>query len=164
MCHGMQQHGIIWRRVLRTPPSPRGSSASQSSLVAGSDSSMYMRLFVIRIKRLVEQLLHSASARKVISALVILAEMVVHKYLFIGDLLLVFDLDLAGGFQRKFAVQYSNLLSIPVILGATTLLILNAIQDNQTQLIMSISSFMIFFLSFLFSIFFITLSITFGFT
>lgn len=59
------------------------------------------------------------------------------------------------GFQRYFTVEYSNLLSVPVILGATTLLMINSYQADQMHLILTFSSFMIFFLSFLFSVLFI---------
>tara|TARA_B100000900_G_scaffold412644_1_gene434870 strand:- start:241 stop:1050 length:810 start_codon:yes stop_codon:yes gene_type:complete len=59
------------------------------------------------------------------------------------------------GFQRKFAVKYSNLLSIPVITGAITFLIINAIDDTSGGLLFSFSSLLIFVMSFAFSIFFI---------
>ncbi len=59
------------------------------------------------------------------------------------------------GFQRKFAVQYSNLLSIPVILGATGYLIINSFETHSINFIFSFSSLLIFGLSFIFSFFFI---------
>ena len=59
------------------------------------------------------------------------------------------------GFQRKFAVKYSNLLSIPVIMGATGYLFINAFEENSLNLIISFQSFLIFFLSFIFSFLFI---------
>ena len=64
------------------------------------------------------------------------------------------------GFQRKFAVRYSNLLSIPVITGATGYLLINALEEKSLNLIISFSSFVIFFLSFLFSILFIFIFIS----
>ena len=59
------------------------------------------------------------------------------------------------GFQRKFAVKYSNLLSIPVIIGATGYLFINAFEEQSLSLIISFPSFLIFFLSFIFSFLFI---------
>ncbi len=59
------------------------------------------------------------------------------------------------GFQRKFSVKYSNLLSIPVIIGATGYLFTKAVAESSLDLIISFPSFVIFFLSFIFSIFFI---------
>ena len=59
------------------------------------------------------------------------------------------------GFQRSFSVNYSNLLSIPVILGATSYLFLSAFEENSLNLIISFSSLIIFSLSFIFSFLFI---------
>ncbi len=59
------------------------------------------------------------------------------------------------GFQRKFSVKYSNLLSIPVIIGATGYLFSKAVAEKSLNLIISFPSFLIFFLSFIFSILFI---------
>ncbi len=59
------------------------------------------------------------------------------------------------GFQRKFAVYYSNLLSIPVIFAATSYLIINNINNITFNLILSINGLSILFFSFIFSIFFI---------
>ena len=59
------------------------------------------------------------------------------------------------GFQRQFSVEYSNLLSIPVIIGAMVFMIINSSLDSSFSSLINFYSFMIFFLSFLFSIIFI---------
>ena len=64
------------------------------------------------------------------------------------------------GFQRRFAVFYSNLLSIPAITAATFYLIIisdNSFLDNS---ILNFYSLIIFILSFLFSIIFIYFFVT----
>ena len=57
------------------------------------------------------------------------------------------------GFQRKFCVFYSNLLSIPVIFGA--IILISMTQPISLNLFSSFSSYILIFSSFLFSIFFI---------
>lgn len=59
------------------------------------------------------------------------------------------------GYQRKFCVYYSNLLSIPVISAATSLMIYNQYNFLTTEFIFSSSGIMIFTLSFIFSLCFI---------
>jgi len=59
------------------------------------------------------------------------------------------------GFQRQFAVEYSNLLSIPVIIGAMIFMILNSSFESSYDMLINFHTFFIFFLSFLFSIIFI---------
>ena len=59
------------------------------------------------------------------------------------------------GFQRKFCVYYSNLLSIPVVFSATSLMLYNQYHNLSTDVIFSLSGIMIFMLSFIFSLFFI---------
>ena len=66
----------------------------------------------------------------------------------------------ALGFNRNFTIRYSNLLSIPVIFGATVFLFLN---DNNIYFdgILNLSAFfLVFFFSFLFSIIFIHLLVS----
>ncbi len=59
------------------------------------------------------------------------------------------------GFQRKFCVHYSNLLSLPVILAATTLMLTSTFEDFSINMIINLSGMIIFSLSFLFSLIFI---------
>ena len=59
------------------------------------------------------------------------------------------------GFQRQFSVEYSNLLSIPVIIGALIFMIVNSSFDGSSGMLISFETFIIFFLSFFFSIIFI---------
>ena len=59
------------------------------------------------------------------------------------------------GFRREFAVKYSNLLSIPTIIGATSFLILDSDFSINTVIIYNLYSFLIFFFSFIFSLIFI---------
>ena len=59
------------------------------------------------------------------------------------------------GFQRQFAVEYSNLLSIPVIIGAMIFMIVNSSLDNSFSSLLNFHSLIIFFLSFFFSIIFV---------
>ena len=59
------------------------------------------------------------------------------------------------GFQRQFSVEYSNLLSIPVITGALIFMIVNSSFDGSSGMLISFETFIIFFLSFFFSIIFI---------
>ncbi len=61
------------------------------------------------------------------------------------------------GYQRKFCVYYSNLLSIPVITSATGLMIYNQYNYLATDIVFSFSGMMIFTLSFIFSLCFIFL-------
>ena len=65
----------------------------------------------------------------------------------------------AFGFNRNFTIRYSNLLSIPVISGATVFLFLN---DNNIYFdgILNLSAVLVFFFSFLFSIIFIHLLVS----
>ena len=65
----------------------------------------------------------------------------------------------ALGFNRNFTIRYSNLLSIPVIFGATVFLFLN---DNNIYFdgILHLSAFLVFFFSFFFSIIFIHLLVS----
>ena len=59
------------------------------------------------------------------------------------------------GFQRKFCVLYSNLLSIPVILAATCLMLISTFENFSLTMIFNLSAIMIFVFSFVFSLFFI---------
>ena len=59
------------------------------------------------------------------------------------------------GFQRKFAVYYSNLLSIPAILSATGYLLITNFDQISTTSIISLYGITILFFSFIFSIAFI---------
>ena len=59
------------------------------------------------------------------------------------------------GFQRKFCVRYSNLLSIPVILAATCLMLISTFENFSLTMIFNLSAIMIFVFSFVFSLFFI---------
>ena len=59
------------------------------------------------------------------------------------------------GFQRQFSVEYSNLLSVPVIIGALIFMIVNSSFDGSSGMLISFETFIIFFLSFFFSIIFI---------
>ena len=59
------------------------------------------------------------------------------------------------GFQRQFSVEYSNLLSIPVIIGAMIFMIVNSSFGNSFGVLINFHTLLIFFLSFFFSIFFI---------
>ena len=59
------------------------------------------------------------------------------------------------GFQRQFAVEYSNLLSIPVIIGAMIFMIVNSSFGSSYEVSVNFHTLFIFFLSFLFSIIFI---------
>ena len=59
------------------------------------------------------------------------------------------------GFQRKFCVRYSNLLSIPVILAATFLMLISTFENFSLTLLFNLSAIMIFVFSFVFSLFFI---------
>ena len=59
------------------------------------------------------------------------------------------------GFQRQFSVEYSNLLSIPVIIGALIFMILNSSFDSSFGSLINFHTSIIFFLSFFFSIIFI---------
>ena len=63
------------------------------------------------------------------------------------------------GFNRNFTVRYSNLLSIPVIIGATSFIILN---ENNLFIndFLNLNVVLVFFLSFLFSLIFIHFLIT----
>ncbi len=64
------------------------------------------------------------------------------------------------GFQRKFAVFYSNLLSIPAISAATSYLIIISDKSFLNSSTLNFYSFVIFILSFLFSIIFIYFFVT----
>ena len=64
------------------------------------------------------------------------------------------------GFQRQFAVEYSNLLSIPVIIGAVVFMILNSSFDSSFGSLLNFHSLIIFFLSFFFSIIFVYFLVT----
>ena len=59
------------------------------------------------------------------------------------------------GFQRQFSVEYSNLLSIPVIVGAVVFMIVNSSLDSSLSSLINFHTAIIFFLSFFFSIIFI---------
>ena len=59
------------------------------------------------------------------------------------------------GFQRQFSVEYSNLLSIPVIIGAMIFMIANSSFNSSFGVLINFHTLIIFFLSFLFSIIFI---------
>ena len=59
------------------------------------------------------------------------------------------------GFQRQFAVEYSNLLSIPVIIGAVVFMFVNSSLDSSFSSLLNFNALIIFFLSFFFSIIFI---------
>ena len=59
------------------------------------------------------------------------------------------------GFQRQFSVEYSNLLSIPVIVGAVVFMIVNSSLDSSLSSLINFHTSIIFFLSFFFSILFI---------
>ena len=59
------------------------------------------------------------------------------------------------GFQRQFAVEYSNLLSIPVIIGAMIFMIVNSTLDSSFSSLINLHTSIIFILSFFFSIIFI---------
>ena len=63
------------------------------------------------------------------------------------------------GFNRNFTVRYSNLLSIPVIIGATGFLFIN---ENNFFIggFLNLNVVLVFFLSFLFSLIFIHFLIT----
>ncbi len=64
------------------------------------------------------------------------------------------------GFQRQFAVEYSNLLSIPVIIGAVVFMIANSSFDSSFGSLLNFHSLIIFFLSFFFSIIFVYFLVT----
>ncbi|MBD22261.1 MAG: hypothetical protein CL572_01175 [Alphaproteobacteria bacterium] len=64
------------------------------------------------------------------------------------------------GFNRNFTVRYSNLLSIPVILGATVFIFSNGNNNLFIDDFLNLSVIIVFFLSFLFSIIFIHFLIT----
>ena len=64
------------------------------------------------------------------------------------------------GFQRQFSVEYSNLLSIPVIIGAMIFMIVNSSLDSSFSSLINFHTLMIFFLSFFFSIIFIYFLVT----
>ncbi len=59
------------------------------------------------------------------------------------------------GFQRQFSVFYSNLLSIPAIVAATSYLIIISETKFSNVLILNFQSYLIFILSFVFSLTFI---------
>ena len=59
------------------------------------------------------------------------------------------------GFQRQFSVEYSNLLSIPVIVGAVVFMIVNSSLDSSLSSLINFHTVIIFFLSFFFSIIFV---------
>ena len=59
------------------------------------------------------------------------------------------------GFQRQFSVEYSNLLSIPVIIGAMIFMIANSSFNDSFAVLINFQTFIIFILSFFFSIIFI---------
>ena len=59
------------------------------------------------------------------------------------------------GFQRQFSVFYSNLLSIPAIVAATSYLIIISETKFSNVLILNLQSYLIFILSFVFSLTFI---------
>ena len=63
------------------------------------------------------------------------------------------------GFQRKFSVFYSNLLSLPAVSAATGYLLLSNIDKLSTSTIFSFYGIMIFLISLLFSLLFIFLFI-----
>lgn len=63
------------------------------------------------------------------------------------------------GFQRKFAVFYSNLLSVPAISAATGYLLISNIEDLSTSAMFSFHGIIIFVGSLLFSLVFIFLFI-----
>jgi undecaprenyl-diphosphatase len=64
------------------------------------------------------------------------------------------------GFQRQFSVQYSNLLSIPVITGAMIFMVVNSSFNSSYDALINFHSLIIFFLSFFFSIIFIYFLVT----
>ncbi len=64
------------------------------------------------------------------------------------------------GFQRQFSVEYANLLSIPVIIGAMIFMIANSTFSGSFSTLINSQTFMIFFLSFFFSIIFIYFFVT----
>ena len=64
------------------------------------------------------------------------------------------------GFQRQFSVEYSNLLSIPVIIGAMIFMTVNSSFDSSFGSLINFHSLIIFFLSFFFSIIFIYFLVT----
>ncbi len=59
------------------------------------------------------------------------------------------------GFQRRFCVFYSNLLSIPVIIAATSFMFFSQYESQVLEEIFSFDGIMIFAYSFIFSILFI---------
>lgn len=59
------------------------------------------------------------------------------------------------GFQRKFCVYYSNLLSIPVIASATSLMTYSQYNNISTDIFFGFSGIIILILSFIFSLLFI---------
>ena len=59
------------------------------------------------------------------------------------------------GFQRQFSVEYSNLLSIPVIIGAMIFMIVNSSLHSSFSSLLNFQTLIIFFLSFFFSIIFV---------
>ncbi len=61
----------------------------------------------------------------------------------------------ANGYNRNFSVFYSNMLSIPVLIGAMTFLFLNGNTPFYIENLINIAAVSIFFLSFIFSILFI---------
>ena len=64
------------------------------------------------------------------------------------------------GFNRNFTVRYSNLLGIPVILGASVFLIFNENSIFFIDDILNFNVILVFLLSFLFSLIFIHFLIT----
>ena len=60
------------------------------------------------------------------------------------------------GFQRQFSVEYSNLLSIPVIIGAVVFMIVNSSLDSSLSSLINFHTLIIFLLSFFFSIIFVS--------
>jgi len=59
------------------------------------------------------------------------------------------------GFRREFSVQFSNLLSIPVILGAVCYLVVKNFDSLSFHNIISFDAILLIILSFIFSLFFI---------
>ncbi len=59
------------------------------------------------------------------------------------------------GFRREFSVQYTNLLSIPVITGAVVYLISNNLNEMNMNKILSLEALILATLSFIFSLIFI---------
>ena len=64
------------------------------------------------------------------------------------------------GFQRQFSVEYSNLLSIPAIIGALVFMIVNSSLNSSLSSLINFHTLIIFCLSFFFSIIFVFFLVT----